>query len=172
MCFNPRMLHRIKTLAALAFLCLVPAAYAGGKKEDAPVISFHIETEATDNPKMIFPLQVGGQVRYFRLLSEISAKDVAAFSPFPDNLGGETYGVALQLKATAARRLSAMTATNQGKWMVSRVNGIPRDGVLIDKQIDDGFLVIWKNVTLQEINIWDKETPRIGAKDAKKTKKD
>jgi len=170
MCFNPAMLHRIKTLATLAFLCLVPIAHAGGKKDDAPVVSFHVETEATDNPKMTFPMQVGGQVRYFRLLSDISFKDVAAFSPFPDNLGGETFGVALQLKGPAGRRLSAMSATNQGKWLVARVNGFPRDAVVIDKQIDDGFLIIWKGITLQEINTWDKETPRIGAKDVKKKK--
>lgn len=164
------MLHRIKTLAALAFLCVAPTALAGGKADDAPVISFHVETEATDNPKMTFPLQVGGQVRYFRLLSEVSSRDVAAFGPFPDSVGGDTYGIALQLKSSAARRLSAMTATNQGKWLVARVNGLPRDAVVIDKQIDDGFLIIWKGVTLQEINTYDKLAPRIGAKDDKKKK--
>lgn len=166
------MFHRIKTLAALAFLCLAPTAMAGGKADDAPVISFHMETEATDNPKMTFPLQVGGQLRYFRLLSDISSRDVAAFGPFPDNLGGETYGIALQLKPAAARRLSAVTAVSQGKWLVARVNGFPRDAVVIDKQIDDGFLIIWKGVTLQEINTYDKIAPRIGAKDDKKKKKD
>jgi hypothetical protein len=166
------MLHRIKTLAALAFLCLAPTAMAGGKSDDAPVISFHIETEATDNPKMTFPLQVGGQLRYFRLLSEVSSRDIAAFGPFPDNLGGDTYGVALQLKPSPARRLAAVTAVSQGKWLVARVNGLPRDAVIIDKEIDDGYLIIWKGITLQEINTYDKMAPRIGAKDDKKKKND
>ncbi len=163
------MFHWTKTLAALFLLCLTPLANAGGKKEETPVISFHVETEATDNPKMIFPQQMpDGKTRYFRRLSDISAKDVVAFGPFPDDLGGETYGVALQLKPNAASRLSAVTASNLGKWMVARVNGRVVDGVVIDKQIEDGFIIIWKGVTLAEINLYDKAAPRIGAKGPKK----
>lgn len=166
------MFHRIKALTALFLLCLAPMAVAGGKNEDTPVISFHIETEATDNPKMIFPQQMeDGKTRYFRRLSDVSSKDVAAFGPFPDDFGGETYGIALQLKPAAARRLSAVTAINTGKWMVARVNGRVVDAVVIDKQIDDGYLIIWRGVTLAEINVYDKTVPRIGASEAEKKKK-
>jgi len=168
---NPAMLHRIKTLAALFLLCLAPVAGAGGKKEDTPVISFHMETDASDNPKMIFPLQFGNQVRYFRRMSEISMKDVTAFGPFPDDQGGNTYGMALRLKSNAASRLAASTATNLEKWMVARVNGNVVDAVRIDKQIDDGILVIWKGVTIEEINLLDKTIPRMGAAEAKGKKK-
>jgi hypothetical protein len=166
------MFHRIKTLAALFLLCLAPVAMAGGKNEDTPVISFHIETESTDNPKMIFPQRMeDGKVRYFRRLSDVSSKDVAAFGPFPDDGGGETYGIALQLKPAAARRLSAITAVSDGKWMVARVNGRVVDAVIIDKQIEDGYLIIWRGVTLAEINVYDKIVPRIGASDVEKKKK-
>ncbi len=169
---NPAMLHRIKTLAALVLLCLAPLSEAGGKKEETPVISFHLETDSTDNPKMIFPLQFGNQVRYFRRLSEITMKDVTAFGPFPDEVGGNTYGLALRLKSNAATRLGASTATNLDKWMVARVNGRVVDAVRIDRQIDDGVLVIWKGVSLDEINLMDKTIPRIGAAEAKGKKKD
>ena len=165
------MSHWSKTLAALFLLCLAPSVHAGGKAEDAPIISFHMETEATDNPKMIFPAQINGQQRWFRRLSDISSKDIAAFGPFPDDLGGDTYGVAIQLKPHAARRLAAVTAVNQGKWMVARVNGRVVDAVVIDKQIDDGYLIIWRGVTLAEINVYDKIVPRIGASDVEKKKK-
>ena len=53
-----------------------------------------------------------------------------------------------------------------------RVNGRVIDAVMIDKSIEDGYLIIWKGVTLGEINIYDKSVPRIGAKDAKGKKKD
>ncbi len=166
------MSHWTKTLSAFLFLCLAPAASAGGKADDAPVISFHMETEATDNPKMIFPVVTpDGRQRYFRRLSDINSKDVAAFGPFPDDLGGETYGVAVQLKRNAAQRLAAVTSINQGKYLVACVNGRPVDAVIIDKEIDDGFLVIWKGVTLQEINTYDKIVPRIGEKETKEAKK-
>lgn len=166
------MSHWTKTLAALFLLCLPSAVFAGGKAEDAPIISFHMETEPTDNPKMIFPATTqDGKQRAFRRLSDISAKDVVAFGPFPDDLGGETYGVALRLKPAAARRLAAVTAVNQGKYLLARVNGRVVDAVLIDKEIDDGILVIWKGVTLQEINMYDKEVPRIGAKETKEEAK-
>jgi hypothetical protein len=52
--------------------------------------------------------------------------------------------------------------------MVARVNGRVVDGVVIDKQIEDGFIIIWKGVTLAEINLYDKAAPRIGAKGPKK----
>ncbi|WAC17954.1 hypothetical protein OVA24_11970 [Luteolibacter sp. SL250] len=167
------MLHRIKTLATLFLLCLAPAADAGGKKEDTPVISFHMETDATDNPKMITEVPIGGnQVKYFRRMSEITMKDVVAFGPFPDDLGGNTYGMALVLKPNAKRRLAASTAVNIDRWMIARVNGTVRDGVRIDKPVEDGVLVIWKGVTIEEINHLDKTLPRIGAEAAKEKNKE
>lgn len=164
------MFHRIKAFTAFFLLCLAPLANAGGKKEDTPVISFHMETEATDNPKMISPVPFGNQTKYFRRMSEISIKDVTAFGPFPDDLGGNTYGLALRLKPNAATRLAAITATNIDRWMIARVNGRAVDAVRIDKQISDGVIVIWKGVTLDEINLLDKALPRIGAPDGKKKK--
>ena len=82
---NPPMSSRIKTLAALFLLALAPLGVAGGKKEPDTTISFHMETEATDNPKMLFQAVAGGKLRYFRRMSEISTRDIAAFSPFRMN---------------------------------------------------------------------------------------
>lgn len=165
------MLHRIKTFAVLFLLSLAPSVDAGGKKEETPVISFHMETDPTDNPKMITPVPLGNnQTRYFRRLSEITMKDVVAFGPFPDDLGGNTYGVALRLKPNAANRISASTAVNIDRWMIARVNGRVVDGVRIDKQVTDGLLIIWKGLTIDEINLLDKTLPRIGAPDGKKKK--
>lgn len=163
------MFRRIKALSLLLLLCLAPVALAGGKKDTSAVISFHIETDVNENPKMIFPVQFGNQTKYFRRVSEVSTRDVASFSPFPDETG-TSFGMALLLKPGAVNRISAITATNLDKWLVARFNGRIVDAVRIDKQITDGVLVIWKGVAIEEINELDKTVPRIGAENTKKKK--
>jgi len=135
-------------------------AFAGGEKK-AVQISFHIETEATDNPKMIFPFQVMGKQRFFRRLPEIASKDLVAFSPFPAE-DQASYGAVFQLKDNARRRLAAVTTVNQGRWLVSQAFGRIVDGVVIDQPVDDGVIVIWKGLTLEEIRELDTSIPRIG----------
>ena len=53
--------------------------------------------------------------------------------------------------------------------MITQLNGRVVDGVLIDRQIDDGQLVIWKGVTLADVATLDKALPRTG-EDKKKKK--
>lgn len=161
------MKSRIAALTLMAVLAFAPSVLAAGKKENKVSVSFHMETEATDNPKMIFAQMTNGQTRYFRRLPEIGTKDIVSFSPFPSDVG-EEYGVVFKLKSNAVNRLAAVTAANQGRWMISQVNGRAVDGVLIDKQVNDGFIVIWKGVTLADITLFDKEMPRIGAEGKKK----
>jgi hypothetical protein len=157
------------TLLMMVVLTLAPPVFAGGKKENKASVTFHMETEGTDNPKMIFPQTANGQTRYFRRTSEISLKDVTAFSPFPSE-NGEGYGLVFKLKPNAVNRLAALTSANQGRWLISQVNGRSVDGVLIDKTVSDGFIVIWKGVNDMDIAILDKELPRIGAENQKKKK--
>lgn len=157
---------RFAALLMLNLLALASPLCAMGKKENKASVTFHMETEATDNPKMIFPQQVGAQTRYFRRLPEISLRDVVSFSTFPSD-GGESFGIVLKLKSNAMNRLAAVTAANQGRWLISQVNGRAVDGVIIDKQVNDGFIVIWKGLTAADIAILDEELPRIGAENKK-----
>lgn len=156
------MNRRTFALIFSAALGLVPvAALAGGKAGESAKLSFHLETDQNENPKMIFPELVNGKVRVFRRMSEVSEKDIESFNPFPAS-DGATYGLTLKLKAAGARRLAAVTATNPDRWLVARVNGRSVDGVLIDRQINDGVLIVWKGVTAQDIKMFDKLAPRIG----------
>jgi hypothetical protein len=138
------------------------AAWAGGDKKMAQ-ISFHIETEGTDNPKMIFSAEIIGKQRFFRRMPEISSKDLVAFTPFPAD-DQASYGVLFQLKDNARRRLAAITAVNQGKWLLAQAFGRAVDGVLVDEPVDDGAIVIWKGLSLEEIHELDAAMPRIGEK--------
>lgn len=161
-CFTPAMQSRIAALMMMVVLALAPGVFAGGKKEDKTSVMFHLETDATDNPKMIFPQLANGQTRHFRRLPEISLKDIALFNPFPSTVGDD-YGLVFRLKPNAANRLAAITAANQGRWLIAQLNGRVVDGVTIDQQITDGVVVIWKGVTLADIELLDKELKRAGA---------
>lgn len=133
---------------------------AGGDKKTAQV-SFHTETEASDNPKMIFQHQILGKERYFRRMPDISSKDFVSFSPFPSD-DQATYGILIKLKESSGKRLSAVTTANQGKMMVCQAFGRVVDGVIIDQPVNDRVIVIWKGLTLEEIRELDKKMPRIG----------
>ena len=164
------MQTRRAALLMMLVLALTPAVFASGKKEMKASVSFHMETESTDNPKMIFQQMAFGKDRSFRRVPEVSTKDIVSFTPFPSDAGGDDYGVVFILKENAAKRLSAITNINQGKWMITQINGRVVDGVLIDKQIDDGRLVIWKGVTLADVTVLDESYPRVGQEGKKKKK--
>jgi len=160
---------QLRFTAILMMLVLVfcPRLMASGKAENKFIASFHMQSDENDNPKMIFPQLTNGKTLYFRRMPEVSTKDIVAFSPFPSDVG-EGYGVVFQLKDNAAKRLMAITNFNQGRWMLAEVNGRAVDGVLIDKPVSDGMLVIWKGVTLEDITLFEKSLPRIGQEGKKK----
>lgn len=166
-CFTPGMVSRIAALFTMLILALAPPVLASGKKEVKASITFHMETEATDNPKMIFPRMANGKQRFFRRLPEFGTKDILSFNPFPAETGGD-YGILLKLKGGAINRLAAISNANQGRWMIASVNGQIVDGVFLDRQIDDGVLVIWKGVSLADITLLEESLPRAGAEGKKK----
>lgn len=161
----------LRLAALLMALFLIPGATvsASGKRGTKATVSLHIETEGTDNPKMIFPYTVEGKQRFFRRMPEIMTNDVEAFSPFPSEAGGDDYGAVFKLTARAARRYAAISSANQGRWMIIQVNGRAVDVLFIDKAVEDGLIVVWKGLTLADTSTLDDEKPRINA-DGKKNK--
>ena len=157
------MRHTINAVIVIAFVFLAGGVIAGGNKGKKVDISFHIETEASDNPKMIFPHEVMGKQRFFRRIPEVSSIDFVAFTPFPAD-DQASYGVILQLKDNARRRLAAVTQISSGKWLVCQAFGRIVDGVLVEDTVDDGVVVVWKGLSLEEIGQMDESIPRIGEK--------
>jgi hypothetical protein len=151
------------------FALVFPSALmAAGKADNKASLSFHIETDSNDNPKMIFPHALSnGQTRYFRRLPEVSTKDVSSYAPFPSDTG-DGYGAVFRLRDSAGKRLAALTNINQGKWLVAQVNGRIVDAVIIDQPINDSILVVWKGITLADLSIFDKSTKRSGEDGKKK----
>jgi hypothetical protein len=161
------MHNALLRLLTAVFLFAIPA-WAGDKKAKNMAVSFHLETEAAVNPKMVFEHPIGGKKHYFQKSPEFHTKDIVAFSPFlADNQ--IDFGVVFQLRPASASRLESITAANQGRLMLATCNGRVVDVVLIDKPVKDGFLVIWNGVQDAEIKECDKMAPRIG-KDKEKKK--
>lgn len=156
------LLFRRLIITAVAGLAFNTHAVASGKPGEEPVVSFHIETEHAENPKMVFPVEAGGKTRYFRRMPEIATRDIEAFRPFPGDDGANTYGIVFQLKKASAGRLANITNANNGRMLLAMANGRPVDMVVIDQQVDDGFIVIWKGITEADIRLFDKDAPRIG----------
>ncbi|GAA5481810.1 hypothetical protein [Haloferula sargassicola] len=151
-------------LLVLPFLLVTALpSMAGGRRSHDSSIVFHMETDPGANPKMVFSQFVAGEERVFSRVPEIGTSDIAAFNPFPSK-DGATYGVVIRLKAGSKNRLAAITAANINRWLVARVNGRVVDAVIIDRQIDDGELVIWKGLSNAEIKQLDEEYPRLGEK--------
>ena len=150
---------RVLISLACLLLCALPSPGAG--KENESGVSFHLETNEGGNQKMVFKQVAAGKERFFHRTPEIATRDVVAFSPFPSEDEG-TYGVVVKLDPRAGNRLKAVTAANVGRWLIAVVNGRAVDVVVIDQQITDGMLVIWKGVTLQEVKAFDKLKPRFG----------
>lgn len=166
MWFDPPVRYVVKILIVVVCLFFTGDVMAGGNKGKKVDLSFHIETEASDNPKMIIPHKVMGNQRFFRRIPEVSSSDFSAFSPFPSD-DQASYGVILQLKDNARRRLAAVTQTSSGKWLVCKAFGRIVDGVLVDDPVEDGLIVVWKGLSIEEIGQLDGALPRIGEKKKK-----
>lgn len=146
-------------LFALAVV-LSPPAQAAGKKNDKAVVSFHIQAEAIDNPKMIFPYKVGGETQYFRRMPEFHTKDIKSFASGPSVHEDGEFTVVFRLKRGAIQRLQAVTTANQGRWMAAQLNGRVIDCVMVDAPVEDGVLVIWNGVTAADVNTLEKALKR------------
>lgn len=164
------MQRRLAALLILLAIVCPSAVTASGKRDPKASVRFFSEGDANDNPKMVLPLVANGKTRYFNRMPDITLNDIISFSPFPSDSGGDDYGIVFRLKESAAKRYAALTNLNQGRLMLSEINGRVADAFQIDKQINDGRIVIWKGVRLADVTALDATIPRIGQEGVKKKK--
>lgn len=145
----------------LALLILPFTAYAGGQKIHDGSITFHVEGSAAEAPKISRQVETSAGKGFFRIIPEISNRDVAAFSTFPSE-DDNTYGLVLKLTKKGARKLDVISTLHQNRLLLSIIDGHAHGIVSMTKPIKDGTLVIWRGVTIKQINSYNLSIPRIG----------
>lgn len=162
----------MKTIQKFGWVCavwmlMVGVSWAGGSREKLPKISFHMQTDGMDNPKMIFSFPIGGRAVFFRRVAEISNRDIDTYRPFLAS-DRASYGLVCVLKHTAGVRWAALTNANLGRYVLASVNGRPVDAVVIDRTVTDNVLVIWRGLNQTEVQQYDELNRKIAEKAAKK----
>lgn len=147
--------------AALAAVALLLCTGAGNKYQ-LYLVTFHLEAEMTDNPKMITPVKLGREHRqyYFDKIPSFTDHDIEWFYPFQAS-DGVSYGVAFQLKDHAATELKAITLTNQGRLLGLRCSDAVLQAVLIDRPIDDGVVVVWDGLQQKHLQQFRRRFPHV-----------
>ena len=154
------MRHRL--LIVLFLLATAMWCHWMGKQYKLYLVTFHIEGESTDNPKMITPVKLGQEHRqyFFSKIPTFTDNDIAWFYPF-SAADGVSFGVAFRMKEHATIELKAITLTNQGKLLGLRCSDAPLQAVLIDKPIDDGVVVIWSGLQQRHLQEFRKRFPHV-----------
>lgn len=147
-------------LSLLAISLALPSAFAMGKRPEKNRLTFHIEGDATDGPKMVFPLQMGNKKRFFTKSPLTFTKEITSLKHFVSADGN--YGATFTFTKAATSRIAAFTTQHQGKWLVAMLNGRPVDGVYIDAPVRDGRLVVWQGIKQVEIVRFEYALPLTG----------
>lgn len=147
-------------LTSLAFAIATPGSFAMGKRPQENRLTFHIQGDESDGPKMVFPLQMGNQKRFFTKSPLTFTKEIVSLKHFITEDG--TYGAAFAFDKAAAGRIAALTTSNQDKWLVAMLNGRAVDAVFIDRPVNDGKLVVWRGIQQVEIIRFEYAMPITG----------
>ena len=124
------------------------------------IITFHAQAAAMDPPKTMFPYDLEGRRRLFKIVPEVSQQNITAFHSFPAE-SGDGNGVALKLDFRGASALEIVTRTRKDEYMLALVNGKPVDYTVIDQPVHDGLITIWQGVPDEVIKEMEKKYPRI-----------
>ena len=149
----------MKRFVPLFIALLAPLFLSMAKKKEFTV-TFHAQAEEMDVPKTMFPFVLEGQRRLFKIIPEITHKNVAAFHPFPSE-NGMGNGIAFQLDFRGRSALELVTRTRRGQYLLAMVNGTPVDYLVIDQVVTDGMITVWQGVPDEVVAIMDKKYSRI-----------
>ncbi|MCB1100135.1 MAG: hypothetical protein KDN22_31515 [Verrucomicrobiae bacterium] len=147
--------------------CLVPAltlplsVSGAGKKKGAFTISFHVEGDKSEGDKRVAEDVINGRTVYFRRMPVVTNKDFRGYWPFPADDG--SWGAAFKLSSTGLRRLNTAGLTERGRLMRVVVNMRMVDVMLVDRNPEDGIIVLWKGLTEAELKKLEKALPQIPA---------
>lgn len=128
-------------------------------KDPQVIITVFSQGNEMDSPKSIFRRVIAGRSYVFRVIPELTTKNVIAIHPFRAEDG--TNGVAVKLDFKGTNSLELVTRLKQGEILMSMVNGAVVDYLEIDRVVSDGIFTIWRGLPDELIAALEKKYPRI-----------
>jgi hypothetical protein len=151
---RPKFIQFIPFLAVFALLSPGPSARAGDGKQKH-TIAFHAEGNPADGEKRVFNHPVAGEMKTFQMTPTITQMDFAGFVPFRAEDG--SFAAAFILDKHGALKLNQITAGRKSTHMVATVDMKPVDVMVIDREVKDGIIVLWKGLGATQIEYLEKE---------------
>lgn len=144
------------------FLLVAVFCIAAGNKSKGKSISFHLEGEQTSSSKFVMPIKLGSEGReyFFSKAPTFTSSDIEWFYPFRSE-NGQSFGAAFRLKTRAALELKDMGRTSPGKLLGISVAGSGLQAVIIDRPVNDGIIVLWRGLTQEHLELFQKSFPHI-----------
>jgi hypothetical protein len=129
-----------------------PLQAGDGKQKHT--FAFHEEGAATDGENKVFPHNVAGTEKYFKMTPTITHMDFEGFVPFRAEGGG--FGAAFVLSRHGKVKLDQLTTSRQGSHLLATVDMKPADVMVVDRPIKDGVIVLWKGLGPEHIQYLEK----------------
>jgi hypothetical protein len=142
------LLHVLTALAGVGLL-------VSAGKEPTFLISVHEEGEAIEGPKKVKPFPVNGETKYFRTMPLFTQINIKSYWPFPSEDG--SFGAVFWLDTTGQHVLQRVGAANRGQYLLTAVNRVPVDLLVVDGPAPDGRIVVWKGLPNELFQLIDKE---------------
>ncbi|MGB0328726.1 MAG: hypothetical protein ACPGJR_14475 [Akkermansiaceae bacterium] len=152
-------MNRLPLFLLMTAVTALPA-WGGAKRPEKNRLTFHIQGNQADGPKMVFPVPIGNRQVFFSKTPVTLNKEILTLKHFQTK--DSTFGATFSFNKTGAQRIAAITTSEREKWLVAMLNGRPVDLVHIDKPVLDGKLVIWQGITLSEIIRFEYAMPITG----------
>jgi hypothetical protein len=158
-------LPRFLTLALGLSLIALCAGCFSSKKDKGPTVVVRFMIEATER-------ESGGTVRLPRSGTVISVAPKSLFTEYDVencDVAENELGKCLVFRFTsqAGRDLYRMTATNQGKRLITVINGVALGAKRIESPFSDGYVVTYVEVEDAELETMAKDITRT-SKNARK----
>ena len=150
-----------KLSLALGLIVLCSFSISGARKPTL-ALSFHIEGQQLEGPKIVQPIKLGNPPKtfYFRRSPDLTQRHVKGYYPFLAN-DGSSFGAAFKLNQNGSDALNTLSTVGQHRRLLTVMDAEPVDYIVLNEPITDGYIVVWGGLTKADLAKFDKEFERI-----------
>jgi len=151
---KPFLLSGMRKIVSLILLFSALVMAQEIKKKEWKV-SVHLESENRTEGKLTFPVKIEGKNVPFSKSALFTQKDIDRARIFRNADG--SVGVVFRIEKRAAKSLYNLEYTHKGKRLATLLMGRQVDVIQIDKARQDRLFVIWKGLTMAEVDYIEAE---------------